>query len=82
MQPRIQVVHMLDTPPEGWKGLTGRVNPQVLNRVFSLTDKDTYYVSCGPSAFSATMKKIFEAYPESKYFKIWRVELLRINRIG
>ena len=61
---------MLDTPAQGWNGLTGRVNAEVLNKVYSLTDKDTYYVSCGPSAFSSAMKKIFEQYPESKYFKI------------
>ena len=70
MQPRIKVVHMLDDPSPEWKGLKGRVNPEVLNSVFPLTDKDTYYVSCGPSAFSAVMKKMFEAYPQSKYFKI------------
>lgn len=70
MQPRIKLIHMLDTPPAGWKGLTGRVNPDVLNSIFTLSDKETYYVSCGPSAFSAVMKKIFEEYPQSKYFKI------------
>lgn len=70
MQPRIKVVHMLDDPSPEWKGLKGRVNPEVLNSVFPLNDKDTFYVSCGPSAFSAAMKKIFEAYPQSKYFKI------------
>ena len=70
MQPRIKVVHMLDDPSPEWKGLKGRVNPEVLNSVFPLNDKETFYVSCGPSAFSAAMKKIFEAYPQSKYFKI------------
>ncbi len=61
---------MLDEPTADWKGLRGRVNPEVLNGVFPLNDKDTYYVSCGPSAFSSVMKKIFEGYPQSKYFKI------------
>ena len=70
MQPRIKIVHSLDTPPVRWKGLTGRVNPELLNNVFPLTDKETYYISCGPSAFSTAVKKIFEAYPQSKYFKI------------
>lgn len=70
MQPRIKLVHMLDTPSNNWKGLTGRVNPEVLNSVLPLNDPDTYYVSCGPSAFSSVMKKIFEQYPGSKYFKI------------
>ena len=61
---------MLDNPTSDWKGLTGRVNKEVLNGVFPLNDKQTFYVSCGPSAYSAAMKKIFEEYPDSKYFKI------------
>ena len=33
MTPRIKLVNMLDLPSEGWKGLQGRVNPEVLNKV-------------------------------------------------
>jgi hypothetical protein len=36
MTPRIKFVNMLDLPSSGWKGLQGRVNPEVLNQVNAL----------------------------------------------
>jgi len=46
-----KVVHVLSEPPEGWDGLVGLVEPEMLGNLFqSAGSKDWLYILCGPVA--------------------------------
>lgn len=50
---------MLESAPEGWNGLTGRPNMEILNKFYPLNDPDTFYLYCGPKGMNMALNKIF-----------------------
>jgi len=47
----ISVFHVLSRPPDGWKGLTGRVDPERIRSLFSFAEAENWlYFVCGPPA--------------------------------
>lgn len=48
-RPGSQVVHVVSEPAPGWKGATGRVDREVIDRVFSFDGAEGWlYLVCGP----------------------------------
>ena len=67
---RIQFHNILDTPPEGWKGLKGYVNEEVLKSICPLDDPDTLYLYCGPPPMTQIVRGLFQdKYPKSIFLK-------------
>lgn len=70
LQPRLKLHYILDKAPEGWKGLTGYLNENLLSSVCPLNDPDTLYVYCGPFPMNSIIKDTFNSkYPKSTLFK-------------
>jgi predicted ferric reductase len=44
----LRIVHILEKPPEGWTGETGRVGPDLLDRCLPSPGADRQYLVCGP----------------------------------
>lgn len=49
---------MLDYPPLEWKGLQGRVNVDVINKIHPLNDPDAFYLYCGPKPMNLALQKM------------------------
>jgi predicted ferric reductase len=47
-RPRLTMVHILEHPPEGWTGETGRLDEDMLTRHLSGDIRDKGYYLCGP----------------------------------
>jgi predicted ferric reductase len=48
---RIEVVHVLSEPPQGWKGRTGRVDADLIRELFDSPERKRWlFVLCGPPA--------------------------------
>jgi predicted ferric reductase len=55
--PQLQVVHVLDRPPEGWTGESGRITPDLLRRHLPPQYRRYEYFICGSSAMMDAMEK-------------------------
>jgi len=50
-QKHTQVIHVLSEPPSDWKGLTGQIGREVIDRVFAFDGaREWLYLVCGPPA--------------------------------
>ncbi len=47
-KPRLEVVHVLERPPEGWRGETGRVSGEMIRRRLDGTLTERAFYVCGP----------------------------------
>jgi predicted ferric reductase len=55
--PHLQVVHVLDQPPEGWTGESGRITPDMLRRHLPAQYRRYEYLICGSSAMMDAMEE-------------------------
>jgi predicted ferric reductase len=44
----LRVVHILEEPPQGWRGETGRINAELLDRYLPPAGEARQYLVCGP----------------------------------
>jgi len=58
----LEVVHVLDNPPEGWQGETGWIRDEVLQRHLPEDGRDYHYFVCGPPAMMDTTEKYLAAH--------------------
>ncbi|HDQ70835.1 MAG TPA: oxidoreductase, partial [Chloroflexi bacterium] len=57
----LEVIHVLDNPPEGWEGETGFINREVLERHTACGDETCTYFICGPLPMIEAMEKALDA---------------------
>jgi len=64
--PNFRCHHVLEQPPPGWTGSTGRITPDLLRQYLPPPSSDTSVFLCGPppmvDALEATLKEL--GYPE------------------
>lgn len=44
----LRVIHILEKPPQGWKGEIGRITPEIIDRCLPDRREDAQYLICGP----------------------------------
>ena len=59
---RVDIQYILSRPPDGWTGLRGRINQDVLNEVFGNIDRpsveeELLICICGPDEFTEAIKR-------------------------
>jgi predicted ferric reductase len=54
--PNLEVVHVLDRPPEGWTGESGHITPDVLRRHLPAQYRRYEYLICGSSVMMDAME--------------------------
>jgi predicted ferric reductase len=55
--PNLEVVYVLDRPPEGWQGESGRITPDVLRRRLPAQFLRYEYLVCGPGVMMDAMEE-------------------------
>jgi predicted ferric reductase len=53
----LKTVHVLETPPAGWTGETGLIDPSLLNRLLPSDRADYNYYICGPGPLMDTAEQ-------------------------
>lgn len=53
----LQVVYVLDEPPKGWSGETGRVTPEVLGRILPEERIRRDFLICGPDVMIVSVER-------------------------
>lgn len=54
----LEVVHVLEEPPDGWQGETGRVDGELLDRHLPARPARYAYFVCGPPAMMAALESL------------------------
>jgi len=57
---RIRIHYVLNNPPEGWKGYTGFVTPEIIKKVFPGPAAENKVLICGPPPMVKAMKTATE----------------------
>jgi predicted ferric reductase len=55
--PNLEVIYVLDRPPDGWHGESGRITPQVLERHLPSQFRRYEYLICGPEVMMDAMEE-------------------------
>ncbi|RUO31362.1 ferric reductase-like transmembrane domain-containing protein [Aliidiomarina sanyensis] len=53
----LEVIHVLENPPTGWDGETGRIDEEFMNRHFDTWPKGSDYYICGPTPLMDVVEK-------------------------
>ena len=53
----LTLVHVLDDPPEGWRGESGRIDRAMLERHLPVESRDWPHMLCGPAPMTAAVRK-------------------------
>ena len=53
----LTLVHVLDAPPEGWRGESGRIDRAMLERHLPVESRDWPHMLCGPAPMTAAVRK-------------------------
>jgi ferredoxin-NADP reductase len=53
----LEVIHVLEDPPEGWEGETGWITPEMLDRRLPENRKELVYFVCGPVPMLRAMER-------------------------
>ena len=70
MSKRVKVHYIIDKALEPeWKGFTGYVTKDVMQKICPLGQEGTLYCSCGPFPMNEIVKNIILDNPGSRYFK-------------
>jgi predicted ferric reductase len=71
----LELVHVLETPPDDWHGETGLVTDDVLERHLPRDGRDTHYFVCGPPP----MMELVERHLARRGVPIWNRSVERFE---
>ena len=71
----LKVVHVLESPPEGWQGETGLITDELLDRHLPRDGRDYHYFVCGPPP----MMELVEKHLAARGVPIWNRSIERFD---
>lgn len=57
----LTLVHVLESPPEGWRGESGRIDQAMLERHLPAQSRDWPHMLCGPAPMTGAIRKALRA---------------------
>lgn len=67
----MKIFYIIDkASEEDWKGFTGYITKDVLEKISPLNEGETFYASCGPRLMNELVRGIIGEHPGSTYFKL------------
>jgi cytochrome-b5 reductase len=53
--PNLNITYVVSSPESSWKGITGRINEDILQKILPRPSKDVMILVCGPPSFMETI---------------------------